>query len=655
MLAGPEQARLLEEFEECFASHTEDHLHHEQGLSTQNNFKQQVQSLAETMKDMGNPFVDETTELLTLDSHDIVNETVVNTVRTVEELGKKQYAEYQKSVLVDHSKSIHVPIKKNSLRLFKCPASKPKTKQSDKITNLKTDVSLFSRLYIVAQHRECDMTAFFSHENHPFPPSLSDNGKLRQGNKSELIRCLDKAKDIVLEDFEASELTLDQSEEGILELELEPETILSLKKACATDIPNSFHVKVIDGAALVHILPTNSVRTFDEYASDVFLRHIRQQLEGARRVDVVWDEYRKKSIKESVREKRGKGKRRKVSGQNKLPGQWQDFLKDPENKEELFAFLSETIENSTFPPEKEVVVTFGQNVIVRGSDHSMPPCDHEEADSRMLLHLQDALQQGARDCLIRTVDTDVLIILIGKFHHFRSMCPTANIWVAFGTGRAFSYIHINPIAQSLGEDVSSALPVFHSFTGCDTVSYFFGRGKRTAWGAWLSYPEVTQAFNFIARNPFTMVNFDSDHFQTLERFVVILYDKTSAIEVVNEARMELFCHKARSMEKIPPTRHALIEHTKRATFQAGIWTTCHLHQQQTPPAEEWGWEEDKDTQSLVPVWTTLPMATEACSDFVKCGCKSTGTTGCKGKCSCVKAQRKCTGLCKCSCLQESRT
>ena len=163
---------------------------------------------------------------------------MVNTVRTVEELGKKQYAEYQKSVLVDHTKSIHVPIKKNSLRSFKCPASKPKSKQADKIATLKTDVSMFSRLYIVAQHRECDMTAFFSHENHPFPPSLSDNGKLRQGNKSDQLRWLEKATDIDRDDFiEASDLTtLYQIEDYFLVLE--PDTITSPEKECATDVPS---------------------------------------------------------------------------------------------------------------------------------------------------------------------------------------------------------------------------------------------------------------------------------------------------------------------------------------------------------------------------------------------------------------------------------
>jgi hypothetical protein len=32
---------------------------------------------------------------------------------------------------------------------------------------------------------------FFSHENQPCPPSLSDRGKLRLGKKSDIIHCLE--------------------------------------------------------------------------------------------------------------------------------------------------------------------------------------------------------------------------------------------------------------------------------------------------------------------------------------------------------------------------------------------------------------------------------------------------------------------------------
>ena len=53
-----------------------------------------------------------------------------------------------------------------------------KSKHGEQITMLRHDVELFPRLYIVMQHIKGDMSTFFMHENHPYPPSLSDRGKL---------------------------------------------------------------------------------------------------------------------------------------------------------------------------------------------------------------------------------------------------------------------------------------------------------------------------------------------------------------------------------------------------------------------------------------------------------------------------------------------
>jgi hypothetical protein len=60
-------------------------------------------------------------------------------------------------------------------------------------------------------------------------------------------------------------------------------------------------------------------------------------------MSLVCDTYVPDSLKESTREKRGKGLRRKVSGQTKLPGIWMDFLRDPEHKKQLFAFLTSKV------------------------------------------------------------------------------------------------------------------------------------------------------------------------------------------------------------------------------------------------------------------------------------------------------------------------
>ena len=42
----------------------------------------------------------------------------------------------------------------------------------------------------------------------------------------------------------------------------------------------------------------------------------------------------------------------------------------------------------------------------------MSQCDHEEADTRICVHLQDALTKGTRNFLISTVNTDVIVVLV---------------------------------------------------------------------------------------------------------------------------------------------------------------------------------------------------------------------------------------------------
>ena len=74
------------------------------------------------------------------------------------------------------------------------------------------------------------------------------------------------------------------------------------------------------------------------------------------------------------------------------------------------------------PEEKEIIATSGTTAISLGTSRSMGPCDHEEADTRLLIHLQGAIQNNCINCLVRTVDTDAVVILFGKFHHLFTLC-----------------------------------------------------------------------------------------------------------------------------------------------------------------------------------------------------------------------------------------
>ena len=112
----------------------------------------------------------------------------------------------------------------------------------------------------------------------------------------------------------------------------------------------------------------------------------------------------------------------------------------------------------------------------------MLDCDHEEADTRIVVHVIRALQQDASTIHINTVDTDVVVVLIGKFHVIPLLNPQAVIWVAFGMGKDFCFFHINTVCANVGNDWSQSLPLFHAMTGCDTSAFNF-KGNKSAWQA----------------------------------------------------------------------------------------------------------------------------------------------------------------------------
>jgi hypothetical protein len=128
----------------------------------------------------------------------------------------------------------------------------------------------------------------------------------------------------------------------------------------------------------------------------------------------------------------------------------------------------------------------------------------------------------------------------------------------------------------------------------------------------------------------------------IERFVVLLYDRTSPYMGINEARKKLFA-KRNSVQRIPPTYDALEQHMKRSLFQGGyVWGQVLVPQPVLPSPTSWGWRHTEDG-SYEPLWTTLPEASKSCLELVSCGCKK----GCRNRCKCKNANLQCTGLCVC--------
>ena len=405
--------------------------------------------------------------------------------------------------------------------------------------------------------------------------------------------------------------------------------------------PDVYDFIVIDGGVLIHSLPGTTVQcmNFASYFDKVFCPRVHHDLRRSTILDIVRDQYHALTIKGATRETRGTGTRQRISGTARIPGNWQKFLANVDNKKELFSFLSKKITEGQFPDDKDVYITAGDQVHHVGNSPPMDQCNHEEADTRVLVHLLHALQTSSLG-MVHTGDTDVVVILLSNFHHIKALNPAADIWISFKAGRRTRMISLNTIATNLGTTTCNAMALFHAFTGSDSTSSFKFKGKRCCCKLMHEVPSPMEEFATLVDTPFQT---SPRLKEVARRFVCRLYsNKSNEDNDVDLVRMRMFSQKTRDVGRIPPTSDALDQHLKRSVFQASIWTTAHMSMMPVNNPTNHGWKEDDG--KLLPIWTSLPLAKDVLHLDVKCTCKRTCSL-----CKCMRAKLKCTRLCKCEC------
>ena len=60
------------------------------------------------------------------------------------------------------------------------------------------------------------------------------------------------------------------------------------------------YVLILDGAATINMLKPIGVKTFQDYATHVFLPFIKTQLRKVTRIDIIWDVYLEDSLKSNA-------------------------------------------------------------------------------------------------------------------------------------------------------------------------------------------------------------------------------------------------------------------------------------------------------------------------------------------------------------------
>lgn len=373
-------------------------------------------------------------------------------------------------------------------------------------------------------------------------------------------------------------------------------------------------VDIIDGNEMLYHITWPKVGKVKN-----LLQNFTRAAEKQYSVIVVFDRYMEQSIKTHERTRRTGGTvypKLNLSLETSLPAR-DLIMKCESNKKELINVFCSTNDS----PQIQMI----------GETNS--EFKHEEADCNIISHVQELILQGYKHINVVADDTDIFVLLI--FFCWKWQC-SAQITMRKFDGRV---IDINATAHKLGNKSLQLLAV-HAISGCDTVSYMFGKGKASAVSTMLKHDVHLEVLGEEDANL-------HDVLRAGHKFVSLLYKDKQVNSSMNQLRHTIFTTKKDTpkIKSLPPTDLALNEHIKRAHLQTMLWKAAD---QKNPPEvdiSDFGWNITAGVP--IPHTGVSVVAPVELMKVVACGCTALNTCS-RNNCSCKTAGVSCTAFCKCT-------
>ena len=586
-----------------FLSLTSDQIHPDLNPTRIKRDQKDVLAVKETIISLFiNPF--EEMELISLSSGIIPTEKVTADLLDAELIGEGELVKFQKERLSDQNVNFYDTIKKLKLGTFtQLTAKSVKIKKSGKVAQFTAQSNIFGKIALIQQFRPLDLKEVFCYPLGPVPWALSTtSGELVKTNKSALLHHLEKG-------------------------------------STDTQIVRKPFASIIDGMALVRkIKPAG--HTYSSFADQVLKVAVTSSV-GAERIDIVFDVYRKNSIKNAERGNRESGKLqvKRVIGSQPIK-QFVSFLSSNQNKMELIRFLVSRWQTNN-PYETPIYVGSDESChLLGGGPIQDLTCSQEEADTRILLHAKN-ISQSFRRVVIHTPDTDVFMIALGV-----SGDVDVDLYIKTGVQNKTRLINLSEVKELLNINNNSlgdinltckALLGLHGFTGCDTVSAFSGKGKVKPLKLMLKNQEFVNFFGAFGEEP----DINDDRFAVCQKFVCELYGHKDSN--TNNVRYKMYASKQGHLDPkaIPPCEDSLRLHTKRAAYQVHIWRKALEGHPNIPSPVGHGWDQNEEGDFVIS-WNTVNPAPDEILELMFCSC----TKKCvAGLCPCVDNNLSCTDAC----------
>ena len=403
-LARPIAAKYSMNFHNSCKSELEreqSHLvHHTAGKSYQNKWKGDVSKMSQ-MFDTGyiDPFelCDPPTQLVNFASGVMTTTEIEDSMISALAKGKYTAEKFVRERLATQtrSKSFYDPVPRCSTKTMTKLRKSVKVKSKDVLMDGEI---MYLRLLAVNAHKKVSLERVMSFENSPTPLSIFDEtGCMVSCTKSDFLH--------KLEDLLAGE-KITEVQSGAV---------------------------IYDGHAIIQMIPGPSTEKTFWGMAKIFTAHIlsRDLSKNATQIHVVFDRYFENSVKSATRFKRSGGASRAplhhIQPDGKIPNDWKAFLLRDENKAALAKCYTDYMiqqAGELLHRNQILILSGGQddNVVGIKADSCLEipelRSNHEEADTRMLLHAAYSANHGQQCITVSSPDTDVFVLLI---HHYVSI------------------------------------------------------------------------------------------------------------------------------------------------------------------------------------------------------------------------------------------
>ena len=101
--------------------------------------------------------------------------------------------------------------------------------------------------------------------------------------------------------------------------------------------------------------------------------------------------------------------------------------------------MAGSVASKPLAENKQLLATQKDDVVSSSDIHMkelLAPCLHDEADTRVFVHLKHAVLLGFKEASIRAVDTDIVVISLFHYEELESL-GLDKLYIEYGTGKSF--------------------------------------------------------------------------------------------------------------------------------------------------------------------------------------------------------------------------